>query len=361
MSLLHYYIYYFLSNVNSFFNIIIFFLFFLLLLDFFSPTQTGKYVINELGRQGNTIFVPTRGDDMEVRHLKLMGDLGKIQIHYFDPKVKESVAEAMQHSDIVVNCIGKRYETKFLLPFLKNYTYYDVNVKVAETIAQCAAEAGIEKFVHVSALAADHDSPSEWARTKAIGEQRVKDIIPTATIVQPSQLFGTEDHWLNTVAWLTRTRWPILKPFVVSGGQQKVQPLWANDAGRAIANAALMSDTAGKTYKIAGPKQYTMKEVVEYVLETLETDVNYRDLPAPIAELMALPFEGVYNPKLVQDMVRLSQQDVVLRDVPGTLTIGDLGVKPVGMEKEAYNYLLRYRKGGTFEHGTVDEKQFNSM
>jgi NADH dehydrogenase (ubiquinone) 1 alpha subcomplex subunit 9 len=315
---------------------------------------TGKYVVNELGRQGHTVFLPTRGDDMEWRHLKLMGDLGKIQVHYFDPKDKESVVEAMQYSDIVVNCIGKRYETKFILPFLKNYTYYDTNVKVAETIATCAAEAGIEKFVHVSALAADENSVSEWARTKAIGEKRVKDILPSATIVQPAQLFGTEDHWLNTIAWLTRTRLPFLKPYIISGGQQKVQPLWANDAGRAIANACLMNNTSGKTYKLAGPKQYTMKEVVEYVLETLETDVEYRNLPAPIAELIALPFEGLYNPKLVHDMVRLSQQDVILNDVPGTLTIEDLGVKTTEMETEAYNYLLRYRKGGTFEHGTVD-------
>lgn len=321
----------------------------------FSFLPQGKYVVNELGRQGNTIFLPCRGDDMEWRHLKLMGDLGKIHVHYFDPKVKESVAEAMQHSDVVVNCIGKRYETKFLLPFLKNYSYYDVNVKVAETIAECAADAGIEKFVHVSALAADENSNSEWARTKAIGEKRVKDIVPTATIVRPSQLFGTEDHWLNTIAWLTRTRWPGLKPFVVSGGQQKVQPLWANDAGRAIANAALMTGTQGKTYSLAGPKVYTMQEITEYVLETLETDVEYRDLPAPIAEIMTLPFEGLYNPKLVQDMVRLSQSDNVLSTAPnGTLTIDDLGVKPVEMEKEAYNYLLRYRKGGRFEHNTVD-------
>jgi NADH dehydrogenase (ubiquinone) 1 alpha subcomplex subunit 9 len=217
--------------------------------------------------------------------------------------VKESIAEAMQHSDIVINCIGKRYETKFILPFLKNFTYYDVNVKLAETIAECAAEAGIEKFVHVSALAANEESNSEWARTKAIGEKRVKNILPTATIVQPSQLFGTEDHFLNTIAWLTRTRWPGLKPFVVSGGQQKTQPLWANDAGRAIANAALMNNTSGKTYKLAGPKVYTQKEITEFVLEALETDVDYRDIPAPIAEIMTLPFEGLYNPKLVQDMV----------------------------------------------------------
>ena len=326
----------------------------LLVLFFYYSTHPGKYVVNELGRQGHTVFIPTRGDDMEWRHLKLMGDLGKIQPMYFDPKVKESVAATMEHSDIVINCIGKRYETKFILPFLKNYTYYDTNVKVAETIATCAAEAGIEKYVHVSALAADEDSPSEWARTKAIGEKSVKNIIPTATIVQPGQLFGTEDYWLNTIAWLTRTRWPILKPYIISGGQQKIQPLWANDAGRAIANAALMNNTSGKTYKLAGPKQYTMKEVVEYVLETLETDVEYRDIPAPIAELMALPFEGIYNPKLVHDMVRLSQQDNILRDVPGTLTIEDLGIKPTEMEAEAYNYLLRYRKGGTFEHGSVD-------
>ena len=86
----------FFNQTSTLFFLTLFFFFFFLLFTFtFSPTQTGKYVINELGRQGNTIFVPTRGDDMEIRHLKLMGDLGKIQVHYFDPKVKESVAEAI--------------------------------------------------------------------------------------------------------------------------------------------------------------------------------------------------------------------------------------------------------------------------
>jgi NADH dehydrogenase (ubiquinone) 1 alpha subcomplex subunit 9 len=291
---------------------------------------------------------------MEWRHLKLMGDLGKINIQYFDPKVPESVRAAMQHSDTVVNCIGKRYETKFLLPFLKNYSYYDVNVKVAETIAKEAAALGVERFVHVGALAASEDSTSEWARTKAIGEKRVRDIIPDATIIKPAQLFGSEDHWLNTIAWLARTRAPLLKPFVISGGEAKVQPLWANDCGRAVALAALNPDAVGKTYKLAGPEQFTMKEVVEYVLSVLQTDVKYRNLPAPLAELMVLPFEGMYNPKLVQDMVRLSQEDVVLNAKAGELVIEDLGVKPTGMEIEAYNYLLRYRKGGTFEHDTAD-------
>ena len=310
--------------------------------------------MNELGRQGNTIFIPHRGDDMEWRHLKLMGDLGKINVQYYDPKVKESIREAMQYSDIVVNCVGKRYETKFLLPFLKNYSYYDVNVKVAESIAQEAAALGIERFVHVGALAASEDSSSEWARTKAIGEKRVRDIIPSATIIKPAQLFGSEDHWLNTIAWLARTRVPLLKPFIISGGGQKVQPLWANDCGRAVALAALNPDSAGKTYKLAGPEVFTMKEVVEYVLSVLQTDISYRDLPAPIAEFMCLPFEGMYNPKLCQDMVRLSQEDQVLNAKAGELLIEDLGVKPTAMEIEAYNYLLRYRKGGTFEHDTAD-------
>jgi uncharacterized protein YbjT (DUF2867 family) len=47
------------------------------------------------------------------------------------------------------------------------------------------AEEGVAKFIHVSALGACKDSPSEYYRSKAAGEAAVKAAFPMASIGDP--------------------------------------------------------------------------------------------------------------------------------------------------------------------------------
>ena len=207
---------------------------------FGSTGQLGRYVVTELAKRGNTVVVPYRGDDMEWRHLKVAGDLGRVIPVPYSVRDMTSVKDALQYSDKAINLIGKFWETQHVFgPFTPNYTLYDVNVTAAETIAKACNDMGTDHLVHVSALAANEESGSEWARTKAYGEKSVRRIKGDATIVRLGQLFGQEDNWLNLFAYLCRTRVPGVGPFVVNGGSNKVQPLWAPDAGEAIAAAAL--------------------------------------------------------------------------------------------------------------------------
>lgn len=318
--------------------------------------MVGRYVVNALGKAGNTVMIPYRGDDLEWRHLKLMGDLGKINPMPYSVRDEESVRDAIRGSDIVINLVGKRYETQHFLPFITNFSFYDVNVRAATTIAQLAKECGVERLVHVSALSASQDSLSEWARTKAIGEESVRSIFPEATIIRPATLFGPEDTFLNTMAYLARCRVPGVRTFVIGDGKQKVQPLWANDAGLAIANAATAPDALhGKTFSLAGNKVFTMREVADFVLETIQTQHACKSVSPLVAEAIGAQFEVLPNPRLTRDEVRRWQDDVYLEDKPGILRIQDLDVEPVSMEKEAFNFLHRYRRGGHFVHASADE------
>ena len=106
----------------------------------------------------------------------------------FSPRDEESIYEAVKNSDIVINLIGKDYDTEHLVSSLRpdgtrsrtNYSIRDTNVEVAQRIARVSKEAGVKGFVHLSALSANEKSASEWSRTKAEGELAVRREFPEA-------------------------------------------------------------------------------------------------------------------------------------------------------------------------------------
>ena len=104
-----------------------------------------------------------------------------------------SIEESVRHSDIVYNLIGRDYTTK-------NFDFEDVHVDGAHRIAEAVAKYDVDRFVHVSSLSAFADSPSEFYRTKARGEQVVREVFPETTIVRPAPMFGFEDKLLHRLA-----------------------------------------------------------------------------------------------------------------------------------------------------------------
>ncbi|KAG2459888.1 NDUA9 dehydrogenase, partial [Polypterus senegalus] len=121
----------------------------------------GRYVVNRLGRIGSQIIIPHRADQYDVMYLRPMGDLGQIIFMEWDPRDKNAIRQAVQHSNVVVNLIGRQWETR-------NYRFEDVNVTIPQDIAKAAKEAGVKKFIHLSHLNADIRSPSKYLRTKVV-------------------------------------------------------------------------------------------------------------------------------------------------------------------------------------------------
>lgn len=157
----------------------------------------------------------------------------------FSPRDRESIYEAVKKSDVVINLIGKHYETKHLVPTRRtdgtlsrvNYDFEEVHATIPRVIAEVAKEAGVPAFIHVSSLSADPNSKSKWSRTKAAGEAAVREVYPDSVIVRPATIFGPEDRFLNWIAE-TMARAPYFP--LLNGGSTLVQPVYAVDVGKAI-------------------------------------------------------------------------------------------------------------------------------
>eukprot|EP00616_Rhizochromulina_sp_CCMP1243_P016761 CAMPEP_0118973840 /NCGR_PEP_ID=MMETSP1173-20130426/10935_1 /TAXON_ID=1034831 /ORGANISM="Rhizochromulina marina cf, Strain CCMP1243" /LENGTH=362 /DNA_ID=CAMNT_0006923535 /DNA_START=65 /DNA_END=1153 /DNA_ORIENTATION=- len=317
----------------------------------------GRYVANEFGKIGSTAYVGTRGSEMEARHLKPMFDLGNLAIYYYDGRDEDSIRDIIRGADLVVNLVGKTFETKHVVPTdengkLKlfggsriNWGFDDVHVTLAERIARIAKEEGAENLIHVSALTADAESSSAWCRSKGLGEDAVRAQFPTATIVRPATLFGYEDWFLNWYAWLgERFAIPLLED-----GSQLVQPVHVADVAKVIADIAQNpEDLAGQTVELAGPADYTRAELAEFVKDVTRRNYRIAPLPAPVFTAVASMVESLPTPYLMKDFAERWSVDEVLEPKDGVLTFDDFEVEPATVEKIAFQFLHRYRKGGHF-------------
>lgn len=307
----------------------------------------GRYVVRALAKAGYRVRAATRRPHL-AHELKPMGVVGQVQLVQANLRNPDSVARAVEGADGVINLVGILFEGG-------RQSFDSLQSEGAKLVAEKAAEAGIEHFVQISAIGADADSKSKYARTKALGEQAVRAAIPGATVLRPSIVFGTEDQFFNKFADMARFA-PALP--LIGGGKTKFQPLWCADVA-AAAVAALESDAArGKTYELGGPEVYTFKEVMEFILTTIRRKRILVPLPFPVASLMGLGGEisgmlPFVEPFLTRDQVKLLKQDNIV-GISGEEvgTLADLGIEPETVEAVVPEYLYRYRKGGQFSEAT---------
>merc|ERR1712216_771538 len=133
----------------------------------------GRPTVNKLGRMGSQVVVPYRSDEHDTRHLKVMGDYGQIVMVPYHLRDLPSVGHVVKEANVVVNLMGQQWPSF-------NFTLEEANVEGVRAIATAAKEAGVERFIHVSSLSASAGSRSEYAKTKAAGEQAVREIYPDA-------------------------------------------------------------------------------------------------------------------------------------------------------------------------------------
>lgn len=306
----------------------------------------GRYVTSLLASGGTQCIIPYRGDDMEWRHLKVNGDLGVVCPVPYSPQDEDSMRRAINGADIVINLVGKDYETKHYLPWLINSSFTTTHVTVAERIAKLSVEAGVTNLIHVSALAADPYGLSGFARSKAAGEAAVRAIAPGATIVRPADVFGPEDRFLNLFARMYNTlpRIPL-----VEGGTARVQPVYVQDVAQAIFKIAMSEDPEymlGQTYDLAGPEEYTHREVVEYVFETIRAmQPEVVNVSPAVADALGFAVGLFPNPLVTRDRFLRMQSDVVLNETAATKRLHDLGLEATSMDMPHFTWLHRYRSG----------------
>jgi NADH dehydrogenase len=296
----------------------------------------GRYVVKRLAEQGARVRVAIRRPD-EGLFLKPMGAVGQIDVVQANLRVPMSVQQAMAGADYVINCVGILHQSGA-------QTFAAVQARGAEVVAYCAKEAGVQHLVHVSALGADADSRSGYARSKAQGEQGVRRHMPQAAIIRPSVVFGPEDDFFNRFAAMAALT-PVLP--LVDGGHTKFQPVYVGDVAEAVVRALTDPAAAGQTYELGGPAVHSFRALIEMTLGQIHKKRLLLPLPGallkPLAFLMEL--QPLFAPPITRDQIELLKRDNVVS--PGAKTLADLGIaEPTPLEAVIPTYLYRYRRGG---------------
>jgi NADH dehydrogenase len=253
-----------------------------------------------------------------------------------------SVEAAARDAQVLVNLVGILFERG-------RQRFEAVHTYGAEQIALAAGAHGA-RLVHVSAIGADANSSSIYARTKADAERLVLAAQPSAAIMRPSILFGPEDDFFNRFAALARMS-PALP--LVGGGATRFQPVFVGDVAQAIADAVHGAVRPGTIYELGGPDVRSFKELMQFVLRTIERKRLLVPLPFFLAKVQATVFQYFPKPPLTPDQVELLRTDNVVSDAARkeARTLQALGIEPETIEAIVPSYLWRFRKTGQFRSG----------
>lgn len=308
----------------------------------------GKQVVRALAKRCARVRIPMRRPHLG-HELRVMGDVGQIQLVQANVRFPDSVADALEGAAGVVNLVA-------VLSEQGNQNFNALHVEAARTIAEAAAKKGITRFVQMSALGAAPKG-SRYAKTKYAGEQAVREVLRDAVIVRPSVVFGPEDNFFNRFAGIAQTASAV--PFgmmpLIGGGKTKVQPIFVGDVADAICAALDSEDARGRTFELGGPRTYTWKQLLRYTMEEAGRKVPLAHIPFVIAQPLGLITDWVFkilpfDPPLTGDQVTMLTRDNVVGSEPGAGTIADLGVTSLeSVEAIVPNYLWRFRPYGQFQ------------
>ncbi len=295
----------------------------------------GRYVVERLAARGDLVRVAVRRPN-EALFLKPLGELGQIQLVATNLKHEGSLRRAITGADAVINLVGVLFNSG-------GQTFQALQADGAAAAARIAAEVGVKTYVHMSALGARHASESEYARTKAAGEDAVLAAFPSATILRPGVVFGPEDGFFNRFAQLIK----MLPCLPIPGAETKFQPVFVDDVAAAIERASLGGEAfKGKTFELGGPQALTLRAFLELLMDQMGTSKPIINIPWGLAMLQATLLGMLPNPPLTRDQVKLLMDDnVVSGEYPG---IEAFGIKPVTAASVLPSYVTQYRKGGQF-------------
>jgi uncharacterized protein YbjT (DUF2867 family) len=310
----------------------------------------GRHLVRHLASQGWRVRVAVR-DIARAHFLKPCGDLGQISLIPVSITDPRSVAAAVADADAVVNLVGVLHESK-------KRTFSAIHEKGAENVARAAMAAGVRRLVHMSALGADANSPSAYARSKAAGERAVATAFPSATIMRPSVVFGAEDGFFNRFGSIAQ-KMPALPfftdtiPHLPGGGGARFQPVYVGDVVTAICAAVSDPRHLGKTYELVGPRVYTMRDILNIVNRETMRGRPIIGLPYALAAVVAWKLDFVRNllekippvslgtPFLTRDqVVQLKLGNVGSGQLPG---LEAFGITATAAEVVVPTYLKRFR------------------
>jgi NADH dehydrogenase len=301
----------------------------------------GRYIARRLAKSGWRVRVAVRRPN-EALFVRTYGRVGQVEPVLANVRDDRSVRAACMSAEAVVNCVG-------ILAELGRNRFDAVQAEGAGRLARIAAEEGARRFVQISAIGADPDSDSGYARSKGEGERAVREAFPGAVILRPSIVFGAEDEFFNRFAGMARMS-PVIP---VVGPNTRFQPVWVDDVAHAAAKA-VEGEAAPGIYELGGPDVASFRDLLKDMLRVVRRRRLVIGVPFFLARIMGWGLDLIprvtagtlSNAILTADQVRqLGRDNVVTGEHPG---FEALGIEPTAMEAILPTYLWRFRKGGQY-------------
>lgn len=299
----------------------------------------GRAVVEKLAHTGARVLVLARNAGA-AKILKPLGDVGQITAIAGNALNDSDLERALAPADLVVNLVG-------VLAPRGRQTFNALHAELPMRLAEIAQRTGVEKIVHVSALGAALTSNSRSARSKALGERGLLRVMPNASILRPSVIFGQGDSFFCRFGQMAMLA-PALP--LIGGGRNLMQPVYVGDVAEAVIRCLGNGDTDGKIFELGGPSVYSFRELMEMTRTAIGRKVWLVPVPFAMMRLLAMLVSILPNPPITADQLRQLRYD---NTVSGTLPdFSDLGITPQPVEAHLPHFLAQFHPGGRF--GSMD-------
>ena len=275
----------------------------------------GTHVVNELLRRGHSVAVLARGASRTQNRYN-----HPVETAAGDVSNPASLAAAAAGRDAVVHLVGIIFEKG-------TQTFDRVHRAAVENVVAAARGAGISRLLHMSAIGASEDAPSEYGRSKAAGEKVVRESGLAWTIFRPSIIFGPGDGFVSLLAPIVRHN-PLFIP-VIGPGTTRFAPVSVHDVARVFADALQKPETIGRTFDVPGPEVFTLNELYREIARAVgKPRKPLLHLPLWWGRFLARTFEALVRrgwigfPPLTRDQLRSLSRDNVADGSP-TIAVFD--------------------------------------
>jgi NADH dehydrogenase len=282
----------------------------------------GSHVTHRLSTAGYNVKVLTRRREAS-KHLILLPNVEVVECDVLDDA---ALANEIKGADAVINLIGILHECG-------KRSFNTLHVELPGRVAQICSRQGVSRLLHMSALQASETAPSAYLRSKAAGEAAAMAYGDQLhiTVFKPSVIFGREDHFLNLFAKLVK--W--LPVIFLGKAEAKFQPIFVEDVAQAFVNSLENPSTFGQCYELGGPEVYSLRELVQYVADTLGVERHIIGLNDRLSYLQAYAMEFMPIKLLTRDNFYSMQVDNVCAGAFPAV----LGFQPMALEAVVPDYL----------------------
>lgn len=295
----------------------------------------GRHLCSRLAGGGRRVRVLTRRRE---RHRELLV-LPTLELHECNVHDGLALGGALEGCDAVVNLTGILNERA-----RPGEDFQSVHAELPHTIAQACADSGVSRLLHVSALKASAGAPSAYLRSKAAGEEAVHGAVPriAVTSFRPSVLFGPGDSFFTRFASLLGLS-PLVFPLACA--QARFAPVFVEDLVAALTRALDDASTHAQRYDLCGPRQYTLKELVEYTAHVAGFERAVIGLGDTLSRLQARILGLLPMQPFTIDNYRSMQVDSICE----RNGFAALGIEPVSLECVVPTYIGRQHPNARYQ------------